>query len=492
MGAYLEKLVNIREKSGARQTEGLDDETIAGFIETDPALREAIDRAISLLDAVPEEAKRLISRDEGSLGEHVQRDFLNFYGSDAVTPYVPLAGAGPWIVTAHGAVVHDSGGYGMLGLGHAPDAVLDVMAKPYVMANVMTPSVSQLRLAERLKKEIGHARGSFPFDSFICMNSGSEAVAVAARIADIGALSETQQGARHAGFAVKSLSLVGGFHGRTTRPAQVSHSTLPIYRKHLASFQGNDLLTTVELNDVEALERTFAEAEQNGVFFDAFFVEPVMGEGQPGRGMSREFYDAARDLTRETGTMLVVDSIQAALRATGCLSIVDYPGFEDCAPPDMETYSKALNAGQFPLSVLALTEEAAKVYARGVYGNTMTTNPRALEVGCAVLDSIDDEMRENIRRRGAEMVEKLEALGAEVPGSINGVEGTGLIVCAELDPERHTVTGPGGVEERLRKRGVSMIHGGENGLRFTPHFSINSAEIDFIVKTVGEVLREAA
>ena len=36
----------------------------------------------------------------------------------------PLAALGPWIVTSHGAVLHDSGGYGMLGLGHAPDAVV--------------------------------------------------------------------------------------------------------------------------------------------------------------------------------------------------------------------------------------------------------------------------------------------------------------------------------------------------------------------------------
>ena len=42
------------------------------------------------------------------------------------------------------------------------------------------------------------------------------------------------------------------------------------------------------------------------------------------------------------------------------LSIVDYPGFEGVEAPDMETYSKALNAGQFPLSVLALRQETAE------------------------------------------------------------------------------------------------------------------------------------
>lgn len=73
--------------------------------------------------------------------------------------------------------------------------------------------------------------------------------------------------------------------------------------------------------------------------------------------------------------MLIIDSIQAGIRATGCLSLVDYPGFEDCEAPDMETWSKALNGGQYPLSVVGLSKRAAATYARGVYGNTMTTNP---------------------------------------------------------------------------------------------------------------------
>ena len=135
-----------------------------------------------------------------------------------------------------------------------------------------------------------------------------------------------------------------------------------------------------------------------------------MGEGNPGRAITPEFYQRARELTRDNGTMFVVDSIQAGLRAHGVLSVVDYPGFESLDPADMESYSKALNAGQFPLSVLALSQEAAALYQRGLYGNTMTTNPRSLDVAVAVLDSVTPELRENIRKRGDELLEKLAAL----------------------------------------------------------------------------------
>jgi len=54
--------------------------------------------------------------------------------------------------------------------------------------------------------------------------------------------------------------------------------------------------------------------------------------------------------------------VQAGLRATGELSLVDWPGFAYCEPPDFEVFSKALNGGQFPLSVVAFSERANDLY----------------------------------------------------------------------------------------------------------------------------------
>ena len=54
----------------------------------------------------------------------------------------------------------------------------------------------------------------------------------------------------------------------------------------------------------------------------------------------------------------------------------------------MEAWSKAINASQFPLSVVGMTAEVADLYVTGIYGNTMTTNPRALETAIAVLEKL--------------------------------------------------------------------------------------------------------
>ncbi len=485
----LAKLDALKARSGKRETEGLTDAVLRDFLADDPRLAQAIDEAAAAIDAIEREFPELRGLGEKEAIAKLQTGFVNFYPADQTNPYIPVAGRGPWIVTLHGAVVHDSGGYGMIGFGHAPDKIIKAMTRPHVMANIMTPSVSQYRLEQRLVKELGHTRATKPYRKFICMNSGSESVTVACRISDINAKTQTDPGARHAGKRLMYLAIKGGFHGRTERPAQVSDSSQAKY-KVLASFRNLDVLKTVQPNDVEGLKQAFAWADENKVFFECMFVEPVMGEGDPGKAMTSEFYKVARELTKKNGTLLLCDSIQAGLRAHGVLSLADYPGFRELDPPDMETYSKAVNAGQYPLSILALTDEAAKLYVRGVYGNTKTTNPRALDVACVVLDMLTPALRKNIVERGREMLEQFGVLMQEFPGIVTKVQGTGLLCSIEVSPATFDVVGTGQLEEWLRKNGIGVIHGGANSLRFTPHFEITSKEVALVTSMLRRAFKE--
>jgi len=358
-----------------------------------------------------------------------------------------------------------------------------------VMANIMTPSFSQLRFVETLRRELGHSREQgCPFARFLCMNSGSESVTVAGRIADVNAKQMTDPGGPRAGATIKRLSLSGGFHGRTDIPSRYSDSSRAAYARHLASFRDDQSLVTVEPNNLEQLRRAFEEAERNNIFFEALFMEPVMGEGNPGASLEPEFYALARELANDHGTLLLMDSIQAGLRSHGVLSLVDYPGFQDLAPPDLETWSKALNAGQYPLSVLGMNERAAGLYRKGVYGNTMTANPRALDVATTVLHQVTPELRANIVERGQEFITKFKRLQHELDGSITRVQGTGLLFSVELDGSRYKAYGANSTEEYLRIHGINVIHGGENSSRYTPTFGITSAEVDLIVEATRDAL----
>ncbi len=486
----IDTLAPLRAHGGERRTPGLDDATVMRFAGDYPELQEAVAAAAADYARIRDEFADLLDLDEDAQVEAVQAGFINFYPDDAVNPYVALSARGPWVVTLKGAVLHDSGGYGMLGFGHAPQAALDAMAKPQVMANVMTPNLIQLRFDRALRAEIGHTRGGCPYARFLCLNSGSESVSLAGRIADVHTKLMTDAGGAHAGRRVKRIAVKGSFHGRTELPALYSDSSRKTYMQHLGSYKHHvDQLITVEPYDIAQLRKAFADAETNSWHIEAMFLEPVMGEGDPGRAVPRAFYEAARELTRSHGTLLLVDSIQAGLRAHGVLSIVDYPGFEGVDAPDMEAYSKALNGGQYPLSVLAVNDVAAGLYRKGIYGNTMTTNPRALDVACAMLAQLTPALRDNIRTKGAQALAMFEQLRADSGGAVTKVQGTGLLFSVELAPQ-FKCYGTGSTEEWLRERGLGVIHGGANSLRFTPHFAIDEAELALMVDMVGRALRE--
>jgi acetylornithine/succinyldiaminopimelate/putrescine aminotransferase len=112
-----------------------------------------------------------------------------------------------------------------------------------------------------------------------------------------------------------------------------------------------------------------------------------------------------------------------------------------------------------------------------------------MDVAVAVLEGLSPEMRANIRSRGRECVQKLEALKAELGGLITKVQGTGLLFSCELSDD-FKCYGANSTEEFMREHGLGVIHGGLNSLRFTPHFGIESDEIELIVAHVRRALLE--
>ena len=286
---HLSILKVLREQAGPAETCGLSEKLINEFLERDPLLGEAIEAAEKAGAEIKQNSPQYLSRSETDLIKELSDGFLNFYRPETVSPYIPIAAKGPWIITLSGAVVYDSGGYGMLGQGQNPDSICAVAAKPQVMANIMTPSFSQRRFIDLIRSRIGYLRPDkrCPYDKFICMNSGSEGMAVAMRISDTHTKRMIDPGGRFEGRTVRIISVEGSFHGRTTRPARVSHSTRNAYQA-LASFQDvADKFIAIPPNDVRALEEAYEGAISEGHYVEAIVLEPVMGEGNPGMAASR-------------------------------------------------------------------------------------------------------------------------------------------------------------------------------------------------------------
>lgn len=482
-------LKKIRGSLATTQTVGLADSVIERFVAKDERLKRAITRAVDFIESREWQTfLKEAPNDEAEQIRFIQQRIFNFYYPEAKNPYIPAAAVGPWIVTTNGAVLHDSGGYGMLGFGHCLEEVEQIIGRSHVMANVMTANLSQRKITEALDKEIGHTRDNKRpvYSRYMFLNSGSEAMTLAGRLADRNAKHVVGDDNKK---PTRSLTLDSSFHGRTERPARLSNICLPNYRKHLHSFDDRSDVGIVVHNDIASLEQAFADAEQQGFFIDALYFEGVNGEGDPGRAVSPEFYQRARSITDDSGTLLVVDSVQAGIRAHGVLSIVDYPGFQELPPPDVETFSKAMHLGHVPLSVIAISQRVTDCFRPGLHGNTMTANPRSLEVGAYTLTSLTDDVRRNIVERGKEFVATFKQLQNEFPNLINKAQGTGLLVCIGID-DRVPVVGKDGLELRLRQKGLGIIHGDKNVLRLTPTFTITSEEISLIADVMREVFRE--
>jgi 4-aminobutyrate aminotransferase-like enzyme len=84
----------------------------------------------------------------------------------------------------------------------------------------------------------------------------------------------------------------------------------------------------------------------------------------------------------------------------------------------------------------------------------------------------------------------LETLAAEFPSAILKTQGTGLLLSMELDSTKMKVVGHDQVEVWCRKNGLGVIHGGENALRYTPHFGITSEEIDLVIDITRQAIKK--
>ena len=478
----LDTLRTLRQPENVfRSTTGVRKGLLKKF-ESDPDFQTAVKQALEVVPNLPP-----VREPESTRAKKVQNGMVALYDTATINPYIPMAARGPWLITDTGAVVYDAGGYGMLGFGHSPQFLLDQMAKPFVQANIMTPSPFQRNFVYAMKKEIGNTRGAndrgklCPYEDFVALNSGSESVTFAMRVADTDAKAKTAPDGPAAGKKTCLISLATSFHGRTERPAAASDSSRKSYLKYLKSYENVQTpLFTIPVNDEAALEEVFEQIKAEGYHPEMMLMEATQGEGNPGVRLSRSFYDKARKLTKDFHSLLLIDSIQAGFRAQGHLSLMDYPGFQDAEAPDFETFSKALNGGQYPMSTVAFAPGVSSIYKQGLYGNTMTGNPRALAVATATLNKMTPEIKENIVKQGEKMVANFEKIKVDYSNMVEAASGSGLLNALHLKPEVQAYGSSKSVEFLARRNGLGIIHGGKNALRYTPHFRITDDEVELI------------
>ena len=359
-------------------------------------------------------------------------------------------GARVWDAEGH-EYIDCVGGYGVANLGHANPEVVEAIKKQAetllsMPQTLPTPMRGEFyrTLVSLLPPELNRV---FP------TNSGTEANEAAIKFA----WAHTKKR--------KLVAAMRGFSGRTLGSLSVTWE--PKYREPFMPLLGP--VEFIPFNDVEALRKAVDEETA------AVILEPVQGEGGV-RPATRKFLEAAREITREKGALLILDEIQTGMGRTGRRFAFEHYG----VVPDILTLAKALGGG-VPIGVAVMREEVAKSMPKGGHGTTFGGNPLAMAAGVAALRYLE---RTRLWERAAELgpwfMEKLR----EIPSpKIREVRGLGLMVGLELKEKAAPY-----IERLEKEHRVLTLQAGPTVIRFLPPLVIEKADLERVVEAVRAVL----
>jgi alanine-glyoxylate transaminase/(R)-3-amino-2-methylpropionate-pyruvate transaminase len=221
-----------------------------------------------------------------------------------------------------------------------------------------------------------------------------------------------------------------------------------------------------------------------------FIAEPIQGYGGV-IPLPAGYLTGAFERVRAAGGVCIVDEVQTGFGRMG----TDMWGFEAHeVVPDIVIMAKGIGNG-YPLAAVVARREVAEAMAKKKFFNTYGSNPVACAAGRGVLRAIEvDGLRDNARRMGALLEERLEALKARCD-VIGDFRGRGLMLGVELVKDRAAKTPApeeaARVAEVAKERGLIVGRGGifGNVLRINPPICVDSANVEFIAEVLGEACR---
>jgi acetylornithine aminotransferase/acetylornithine/N-succinyldiaminopimelate aminotransferase len=353
-------------------------------------------------------------------------------------------------------------GIGVNALGHGHPAIrktLQKQADKLIHVSNLFFHEYQAELAKKLTKISGLDR------AFFC-NSGTEAWEGALKLARAYARSKNNNGHK---AKWRLLALENSFHGRTF--GSLATTGQEKYRQPFAPMMPG--VGFVAFNDVEDLKRQFDGS------VCAICLETIQGEGGI-RPLSPEFLQTARDLTKRTGALLILDEIQCGLGRTG--KYFAYQHYE--IKPDVITVAKPLAAG-LPLGAILTTNEVASGFHPGMHGTTFGGGPLACSVAIEFLNQLDG-LLSHVKQLGGYFHTKLEGLKSR-HSSVREVRGMGLMLGLELDKGDTAKA----VVAHLLKQEILINRTHETVLRFLPPYIIQKKHVDQVVRALDAALTNA-
>ena len=329
-------------------------------------------------------------------------------------------------------------------------------------------------------------------DSVLLVNSGSEAVDLALRMAqtvtgrmDIVAVREAYHGWTLLSDAV-TTSVADNPNALATRPDWVHLASAP--NAYRGRFRGAEAASGYA-SEFRALIDDMAARGRPPA---AFIAEPVFGNAG-GVLLPDGYLAAAYSAVRAHGGLCIADEVQVGY---GRLGHRWWAHEGQGVVPDMITVAKAMGNG-YPLGAVITTRAIAEAFKKqGSLFSSAGGSPASCVAGLAVLDAIRDEgLQANAAQVGDFLLARFAELQARFP-LIGAVHGMGLYQGVELVRDRDSRE-PASAEcfaicERLRELGIVVQPTGErnNVLKIKPPMCLSLADAEFFVTQLERVLAE--
>ena len=388
-----------------------------------------------------------------------QKLMLNTYQR---TPVLFVDGSGVTLRDEQGDDYLDLlSGIGVSALGYAHPAVeaaIATQSKKLLHTSNLFYHEHTAELALRLTEISGLDR------VFFC-NSGTEAWEAALKLARAHAGLLRGEGKK---VGTRFLAVEQSFHGRTMGALATTHKEK--YRAPFEPVMGG--VEFVRFDDVADLRTKFND-EVCGIC-----IEAVQGEGGV-RPVSKEFFQAARELCDSTGALLLADEIQSGLGRTGEWFAYQHYGIL----PDIATLAKPIANG-LPMGAMLCTDEAARAFTPGAHGTTFGGGPLVCAVAIAVIDTMKQtNLLAHVRDVGGYFKQQLEWLRKR-HDCITAVRGMGLMLGIELDSEELAKN----AASEMMGRHIVINRTSETVLRFLPPYILERAHVDRAIAALDGIL----
>jgi len=201
------------------------------------------------------------------------------------------------------------------------------------------------------------------------------------------------------GMTLGALACTGNAAKRGGAGVPLSHVSHEPY----ANYHGTDI------DSAEQLERRLSDPSSGLDAPAAILVETTQGEGGLNTA-SPEWLRKMSQIARDHGALLIIDDIQAGIGRTGGFFSFEGMGFT----PDIVTMAKSLSGMGLPFALTLFRPELDQ-WSPGEHNGTFRGNNHAFVTATAAIKHFwsDGRFEEDIRRRGALLEQRLDAMAAE-------------------------------------------------------------------------------